>query len=306
MGTLNPNQTLLQSKNQSESDQTPAPLANSSSLIKFAFQGVQPPSLLYVDVDDQLIMQSASSTTNELVTVNVRLLKPDGRIEDMQFQIRPANTRVSSTVKTGLAQGYILSISAVCAQAITRGQTFLRLSTQRAASGTGNPAQMLFADYVTTLATSAYPNGRVLSPTEGPGWLNVVTVANPGAGLEFQVNVPANARWRVQCLNYNFLTSGVAGNRIPSLTVQSSAGTEFQSGLLAVVVATTNVQINAAALTPYVNAFPGQVMLEIPTSLFLGNNALQSMFLKTLTSGILAGDNYTAITVLVEEWLDNV
>ena len=93
MGTINPNQSLLQGAHQTASDKTPAPLSPSSSQVTFDFVKVQPPSILYVDVDDQLVISAASSQASEVVTVNVRLLLPNGRIEDMQFSIRPLSGR---------------------------------------------------------------------------------------------------------------------------------------------------------------------------------------------------------------------
>jgi len=306
MGTQNPNQTLLQGAHQSASDQTPAPLTPNNSQVTFAFTGVQPPSLLYVDVDDQLIVQAASSQAAEIVTVNVRLLLPNGRLEDMQFVVRPTNTRTVLRQSFGLAQGYILSASAVAAVAVTRGQTFLRIATQRSASGAGNPAQMLFADYVTTQATSAYPNGRVLSPNEGPGWITPFNVAAPAAGNDWSQAVPTNARWRVRGWNATFNTSAVVANRQIKAVVSGLGGFVWDSCAVVNAVASSTYLVSAGGITPYACIDPLTIVLGLPPDLVITSTSLQSQNILTLTSPIQAGDQWGAIRLLVEEWLDNV
>jgi hypothetical protein len=306
MGTTSPNTSLLDASKGTTSDKTPAKLSGTSSAIAFAFQGVQPPSLLYVDVDDQLILQAASSQTAEVVTVNVRLLLPNGRLEDMQFPIRPANTRTVLRQSFALAQGYILSVSAVAAVAATRGQTFLRVATQRSASGAGNPAQMLFADYVTTQATSAYPNGRILAPTEGPGLVQAFTVANPAAGVDWSQTVPVNSRWRVRSWNATFTASAAAGNRSVAALLSGPAGALWQLSALVNVIASSVTLFSAGGIVPYTGINTSLLGLPLPPDLILTGSSLIPTVLGTQTFGILAGDQWSAIHLLIEEWLDNV
>jgi len=306
MGTQNPNQTLLQGAHQTASDKTPAPLSPSSSQVSFDFVKVQPPSILYVDVDDQLIISAASSQASEVVTVNVRLLLPNGRIEDMQFQIRPLSARQVLKQSFSLAQGYILSVSAVAAVAITRGATFLRIATQRSASGSGNPAQIMFADYVTTQATSAYPNGRVLSSTEGPGLLYGVSQANPAAGADFVVSVPVNARWKVRSLAATYTASAVAANRQVSITVADLTAFKFRGFPLQNIVASQVALISAYPVTPYASIVATDFTLPLPPDLYLTGSPAFSDVIQSVTVAKDAGDQWSAIRLLVEEWLDNV
>jgi hypothetical protein len=306
MATHNPNTSLLDASKGTASDHTPAPLTPNNSGVTFAFRGVQPPSLLYVDVDDQLIVAAASSQTNEVVTVNVRLLLPNGRLEDMQFLIRPTNGRQVLRQSFALAQGYILSVSAVALIAITRGATFLRISTQRSASGSGNPAQMLFSDYVTTQATSAYPNGRVLSSVEGPGLLQGVTVANPVAGADWSISVPVNARWKVRSVAATLTTAVAAANRQVSITVADLTAFKFRGFPLQNIVASTVALISAYPVTPYTSIVATDFTLPLPPDLYMTGAPATSDALQTVTVGIQGADQWSAIRLLVEEWLDNV
>jgi hypothetical protein len=307
MGTQNPNQTLLQGAHQSVSDQTPAPLTPNNSQVTFAFRGVQPPSTLYVDVDDQLILSAATSQTApaEVVTVNVRLLLPNGRIEDMQFVIRPTS-RSAIRSSFALAQGYILSISAVAGTAITRGATFLRIYIQRNGLPAVSPAQMLFADYVTTLATAAYPNGRVLSSLEGPGLLYGVSQSNPAAGADFIVSVPVNAHWKVRSLAATLTTSATVANRQPSINVSDLTGVKFRGFPLQNIAASTVALISAYPATPYTSVVATDFTLPLPPDLYMTGAPATSDNINSVTVGIQAADQWSAIRLLVEEWLDNV
>jgi hypothetical protein len=306
MSTPSTPETLLQAKNASTPDLTPAPLTPNNSRVSFLFQDVPPPSILYVDVDDRLVLQAATSTNNEVVTVNVRLLLPDGRLEDMQFQVRPLNTRAVLAQNFSLAQGYILSVSAVAAQAITRGQTFLRISTQRGASGPGNPAQMLFADYVTTQATSAYPNGRVLSPVEGPGFVYFFAESNPAAGADWGVVLPANTRWRVRGMTGVLTTSAAVANRQPSIAVLGSTGQGFQGFPTVNAVASGTYHITAGGIAPYTAINPLDIPLPLPPDLVLASTSGVASAIQGSTVGLQAGDQWSAVALLIEEWLDNV
>jgi len=306
MGTQNPNQSLLQGAHQTASDKTPAPLSPSSSQVTFDFVKVQPPSILYVDVDDQLVISAASSQASEVVTVNVRLLLPNGRIEDMQFSIRPLSGRQVLKQSFGLAQGYILSVSAVAAVAITRGATFLRIATQRSASGSGNPAQIMFADYVTTQATSAYPNGRVLSSTEGPGLLYGVSQANPAAGADFTVSVPVNARWKVRSLAAQLTTSAVVANRQVVIAVADLTGVKFRGFPLQNIPASQAALISAYPVTPFASVFLTGFTVPLPPDLYLTGAPATSDVISSSTVGKDAADQWGPIRLLVEEWLDNV
>lgn len=307
MSTQNPNQTLLQGARQSDSDKTPAPLSPSSSQVTFDFVKVQPPSILYVDVDDQLVLQAATSQTApaEVVTVNVRLLLPNGRIEDMQFATRPVS-RSSLRSVFGLAQGYILSISALAGTAITRGATFLRISLQRGGLSSGAPAQMLFADYVTTLATAAYPNGRVLSSVEGPGLLYGVSQANPAAGADFIVSVPVNARWKVRSLAATYTASAAAANRQVSIVVSDLTAVKFRGFPLQNITANQVALVSAYPVTPYTSIVATDFTLPLPPDLYVTGAPATTDTISSVTVAKDAGDQWSAIRLLVEEWLDNV
>ena len=282
-----------------------SPTAPATS-VTFGLQNVQPPSVLYIARDDQLIISTASSQTSEVVTVNARILDATGRIHDNQFIVRPASNRAVQAQSFTLVEGYLLSLSCLASVAVTRGQTFVRCFINRGASGAGQPGQMLFADYVTTQLSSGYPNGRILAPTEGPGFVTTFAVAQPAAGAEWVQAVPTNARWRIRSGAWALQTSVAAGNRNPGVQLAAVTGSPFQAFPLSAVPASTLAGLIAVGITPYVGLPASTIMLPLPPDLVLAATAGVVHAIGSFTVGLLAGDQYSGIKLLVEEWLDNV
>ena len=306
MGTLNPNQTLLQGAHQSVSDKTPAPLTGAQNQVSFEFHKIQPPSILYIQRDDVMVLQAATSAAAEVVTFNLRILLPNGRVEETQQQLRPAANRTVLTATITLSEGYLLSLACQANVAVTRGQTFARAFLNRSIFGATQSEQTIFADYVTTLVSSGYPNGRILAPTEGPGLVYSFVVANPAAGLDWSQTVPVNSRWRVRSWSATFTASAAAGNRVVGALVAGVGGTVWLAEALANVVANGLVQVSAGGIQPYTSINTSILLLPLPPDLVLTGSSLIPHSLGSQTFGILAGDTWQAIHLLVEEWLDNV
>lgn len=302
MSTLSPNTSLLAAAHSSASDKTPAPLAGPNTDVIFRFKDVQPPSELYIDVDDALIIVAATGQVGETITVNVRLLQPTGRLEDNQFVCVVPNTRIATVFTFPLAQGYLLSLAASALVATTRGQTFYRAFINRGAFGTGRPGQPLCADYVTTRIGPGYPGGRVLAPVEGPGVVRSVAISNPGAGNEFSISPGTNARWRIISLEMQLQTSAVAGNRQPNI--------KFSVGGLGAHTFQPNILVPASTLAT-VTASPAAVMAGLVNTIVnvplpIDNRILATDTINSVTLGKDAGDTWQNGQVGVEEWLDNV
>jgi hypothetical protein len=286
-------------------DYTPA---RQSKVVSWQLQRVPPPSPVYVGVDDLLVVGAASSQTNEVVTVNYRLLRAaDGVIVPGQLTVAPANTRAVKVQTQQLAEGFLLSVSVKAAVATTRGMTFVRAFLGAGPFGAGQPSYMLMADYVTTAMAPAHPNGRVLAPTEGPGWVHPFQVTNPAAGADWNFIVPTNARLRLQTFSAIFSTSPTAATRTPILDI-GSGGTPFafrmpsNFGHVASTIATYSG--GAAAALPVQPANAGVITVPVPTGIILSGITTDAV--STATTNIQAADQWSQIVLGIEEWLDNV
>jgi hypothetical protein len=272
----------------------------------FAEQSIQPPSALYVQRDDVLILQAATSQVAEVVTVNIRLLRVDGSIVPMQFQLRPLSTRAVITLPATMAEGWLLSLSATAAVATTRGQTFLRAFISRGAFANSVPGQLLIADYVTTFIGAGYPGGRILAPTEGPGLITTFFPTPSGAGLDFQVVPPPNTRWKVRSIFANLITSATVANRNVQIVVVLGASISWQAGALAAVTAGQTVSFAFGAIPPYASVIATDQIVPLPPDLFITQQGAVLIKIGGQTVNIQAGDQWNSVAALVEEWLDNV
>src|SRR5262249_40653845 len=112
-----------------------------ANVTTFSLKDVPPPSIVYIQRDDKLVLQAATSVGSELVTFNVRLLLTDGRIQALQYQVVPAANQTTVSLTVDLAEGYIISVSAQASNAFARGFTYARVFLNRGAFGSGQPGQ---------------------------------------------------------------------------------------------------------------------------------------------------------------------
>jgi hypothetical protein len=306
MGTTSPNTSLLQASKGTVSDTTPAKLTGPSNVVSFDFSNIPPPSMLYVQRDDLMVLQTATSQTAEAVAFNIRILLPNGRIEETQVSLRPANTRAVLTQTVQLSEGYLLSLSALASVAVTRGQTFARAFLNRPIFGVNQPAQTIFADYVTTLISSGYPNGRILAPTEGPGWVRQFQQAAPAAGAEFVVTLPANVRWKITCFGIALTASAAVANRNVTVNIAQNAFNEYISTNAVSITAGQVVSLLFAPLTPTTSVITTNQYIAIPPNLTMSSLGSGASLIFSSTQNLQAGDQYGPCTFLLEEWLENV
>lgn len=272
------------------------------SYVKFLLRGVQPPSAVYVDPNDVLQVGCASNQSSEVVTVSYRLLRADGELILGQFQLFPLAFRAIVTKQEPLAEGFLLSVSCKAAVATTRGQTFVRVFLTDSSLGAGQPSYMLMADYVTTAMAPAHPNGRVLAPSEGPGWYHTAFgFTNIGVATA-SASVPLNARFRIQAGNFVGQTDAVVGNRTAQLSI-------IVGGTIGWSVVCPTFQTASQVITYYY----GGVQVRDTINLAIGNLALPLNMTLLANDQIQvrlanpdAGDTIASAGVAIEEWLDNV
>lgn len=271
-------------------------------VVRFLKQGVQPPSQVYVTASDNIQVGCASSQVNEAVTITYRLLRADGELIEGQFIVHPPADRSIKVYSEDLAEGFLLSVSCKAAVATTRGQTFVRVFLTHPELGAGQPSYMLMADYVTTAMAPAHPNGRVLAPSEGPGNRRQILTSVPGPGSTWLATVPANARWIVRAFVASLTTDAVAGNRYIFTEVFASALIAFAGGADKVQAPSITCQYSGAPLTPNLSPVAVIGMLPLPPDLLM----LAGDQIGTGSVGIDPGDQWSAASLDVEEWLDNV
>jgi hypothetical protein len=280
--------------------------AGPSNAVSFEFGKVQPPSIVYIQRDDVIICQAATSQTAEVVTFNVRILQPDGRVEESQFTLRPSNSRTSVSLTLPVSEGYLISLAASASVATTRGMTFARAYINRSIFGPIAPAQTIFADYITTLVSSGYPNGRVLAPTEGPGNVFLFSSSIPAVANDWTVNMPANTRWKIRSINAELDTSAAVANRLVGVAIQQGGSTVYLANAAGAQAASLFINYSFVPLLPYTENVTNQALIPIPPDLLMSTSSGQASLIRSNTANLQTGDQWHAAALLIEEWLDNV
>jgi hypothetical protein len=309
----------------------PTPLRNDefqsgsiANVTEFNFKGIAPPTALYMQRDDILSFIAASNLLNEQITFTGRFLRvPEpmggqpsdggvgrapggvithGIIEFFQEVVAFPVAGIGRLTTRNFAEGYLLSIAANCNTSTVRGRSFARASLVRAPFLNAAPGQLLFGDYVTIVTPAGYPNGRALHTTEGPGWKHSVQQANPGAGADWTFTLGATQRMRIESLNAVLTASAAVANRQVQLIVDDGVNVVgfFPASVNIVASAVANVTATSGSVnTPVITT---DVSIPIPQPLILE----PGWRLRTSTVGIQAGDQWSAIWLNVEEWLEGV
>jgi hypothetical protein len=161
--------------------------------------------------------------------------------------------------------------------------------------------RVLLSDYVTAdYFPSGSPQGRIISPLEGPGWLRNVTESAPAAGQEFSITVPTNARWRIRHLRASLTTNATAATRVAQLEVRPNDLTR------AILLPSAS---QAASLARAYNLQPLTFNPGLSTSqlYWLGSEELvlpQGSVIRSATINLQSGDAWGTPLLHVEEWIE--
>jgi hypothetical protein len=299
------------------------------SIVSFGFTEVAPPSPLYIARDDVVTVMMMSQIPAETVTINARLLLPyaqaagqpekppgagvsggpiigPGYIQQANITVNAPTALVQGSKLVPLAEGYLLSLAAFATLATVVGQTYVLVMLNRGTFSVlpGNPFTTLIGGYVTNLAPIAWPTGPFVRPSDGAGFLAAYAVGNPiaGADINFTTNVVGRARFAGAVAT--LVTSAVAGNRFPSFQLlESTPNTlQYQIQESVAVPASTTVTYSLAPGVSNLRGGGAPIFVVFGTpSPFLARTAV---IFRSSTQGLLAGDQWSAINVYNEEWLD--
>ena len=149
-----------------------------------------------------------------------------------------------------------------------------------------------------------WPNGTVKTSGDGPGFIHVYTPGNPALGADIVFAGSVVGRARVQTFMAKLVTSAAAGNRFPQfIFAESSSGaTLYQVQDPQAVPASTTITYSLAPGGTNVRGGGAPIFetLPVPAPLYCKGAANIS----TLTQGIQAGDQWSAIAVSLEEWME--
>jgi hypothetical protein len=158
---------------------------------------------------------------------------------------------------------------------------------------------VLIQGYLSAYKNLAWPPGVTEDPAGGVGAIVSVTGTTPGAGSEINETVPAGVIWQLKTFIYKLTTSATVANRTSHLIIDDGANVLLNSASVIAQVASNGLTYNTGDDAFSLTVADNMVWLQSVASLRL----LPGYRLRTLTTNLQAGDQYTAPQYLVTEWL---
>ncbi|HEY3042612.1 MAG TPA: hypothetical protein VGJ39_01210 [Vicinamibacterales bacterium] len=257
---------------------------------------------IYVGPDDHLRITSFNSLAAVTLAVESRLMAPDGCVQDFADRHVPNTDRTPASTLIRLREGWLLDWLVRATAAAPRvGQCFVVVELVRGFTGAVVPIATLGQGYVTDTTRYGGPGSSLAASGEGPGVIRSITGTNPAAGVEITETVPTNARWRLIAMNFQFTTDATVSNRLVTIALDDGV-TNFSR--------TDSGQLQGASTTP---SYTGLVGAGFSTAaggirhipLPAGPLLMGGFRIRTSTTNLQAGDDYTAPQLLVEEWIED-
>lgn len=131
------------------------------------------------------------------------------------------------------------------------------------------------------------------------GELKIVTGADPAAGAEVLVTVPAGKRWLLRSIEVQLVTDATVANRRVRFLFDDGT-TEFcRVAAFTDQTASQTFEYVAAPVGGLEYSRSGVFLVPIPPLMLGPGHRVQ-----TSTNGIVAGDDFGAPALLVQEWDD--
>jgi len=257
----------------------------------------------YITLNDVLNLGVRNSNPNiTTVTATVRILQPDGTILTQQLVVNGLTSdRIQNTASVPCSEGMLVGVAIdYNTTPAYRGQCFVNFYIQRALGASQPYTEMLIADYLTPGFKPTWPEGELHAPTDGRGVITTYTSPVPAIGGFPVLDQPANTRWRIMSV-WGFLNAAAGGTtRTPYLQIQQGTAPLYIVSAPTGQAPGTAMDYSFAAGVPPLTGPTFYQVAPIPIDFYLEQTGIITMF----TTNMGGSDEWTAINVQVEEWID--
>jgi hypothetical protein len=226
-----------------------------------------------------------------------------GHIQVIQRVLR---LPVASTIYTdtlALSEGYLLSVAVTSQNATLFGQTYVGVYVGRGAPGgaTPVPAQLLVADYPTSIIPVGWPSVPLRETSVAQGVLVVTPLSLPLAGHDWTYTSPTGTRTRVHAVGAGLITSVAVANRFVRFQVLT-AGAQLVADMPFGIA-------QAASLTYRYTAALGEVLVNDTANSLCACRPMPAVDLpagwqlQSKTVNITAADQWGGIYLALEQWV---
>ncbi len=263
------------------------------------FQG---PSLYPLDGSERLRVWTAGSVAGVVVTVTARILNRRGRIQRLSRTVTPSTNRAIGSTDFELGEGFFLDVTARATTGTPLvGQSWIILELVTGLGGEKATFVTLAAGYLTPNAPVFGPASQYASSLDTNGAARSVQVTTPGAGADWSVTVPTNARWELTSFAAQLVTSAAVANRAARVIIDDGANTVFEVPNPAVQAANLTVvySYGAGAGGPMIADAPF-IEAPIPNDFYVP----AGFRIRSTTGNLQAADQWNNINLYVREWIE--
>lgn len=269
--------------------------------VSFGAERVSPPGGLYLSRDDAIQLESWGAVAGVTLGLRTRVLRPDGHVVNHTFSQNASSDRTRVFNVFPGVEGFLLSLIVVEGTTVAApGQVFARVSLVRGPSASALRTALLCEGYITRHQSAFFPPGRQLSPVEGPGIIRTIVGTDPAANVQISETVPTNARWKLLALYATLVTDATAANRRVFYQFDDGVSEFYQTAAASDQVASLTRRHILGAAGHGHDVFSTTYLHPLPIPLLLR----EGYRIRTATTGMQAGDNWSAPVMLVEEWLE--
>jgi len=274
-----------------------------TALPSFAGRVVAAPFQFPLTAFDELELDYLTIEPSRTLQLDYRILTAQQEMISSKEIITMATDRVNHSLFYALRDGYLLSATIRVTDNLARTcRTFVSASLVRGTTSDRYFLAPLFQGYPGAFEVLGWPGSPLVSSAQGPERLETFVEGNPAVGTDWTVAIPDAVHWRLTMISAVLTTSGVAGNRQPALRiVNGSANVLGVWPVRQAQVASTAVRYSWGLATPH---DAGTVVATIADALPDWARLPASFTFGMLTSGLLAGDQWSSIAYAVHEALD--
>lgn len=279
-------------------DQPPGPLAKFANFPRDA--ALQGPAQYVFLGEDQLEIDSIGSVSGVVLTISGVMLSERFELRPFSFTHTPSSNRSIVTTRVSIDSGWLEHLRIIVSTgAPIFGQVFVAARICRGGTSNALVLGTIATGYVTANTDVAWPEFENLLPLDGAGAPRSITVSNPAAGSEWSQVVPTGARWKIVAVVAQLVTSAAVATRSVRLFLDDGANVFFATPAAATQAAGATVAYSYGdgAGGP-ITADAAFIEAPLPNDCYL----LGGFRIRSKTANIDVGDQYSLITLLVQEW----
>jgi hypothetical protein len=130
-------------------------------------------------------------------------------------------------------------------------------------------------------------------------YLKTVILPNPAVATDLAIVAPGNGLWRVISVVFRLVTDANAANRFVQLTADDGSNVWWQAAAPEVQAASTTIDHGAYVGATTSTLVVGVAAIALPAD---GLWLEPGWALRSVTDNVQAGDQFSAVTALVEEF----